>query len=175
MRWFYLFAGCWLLAVAGCASTDAVKNATPVATHAPVSVDFVLVETSSSLTNLAMAQQLLQSKLITGLRATELFGTVSGDPTDTNATSGIKISARVHEVKAVSLGARVWFGGLAGQARVSAAVTISDLISGNQLQAFEVEGATGATAMAGTTDEAVERAAQLIVARVVALSRQTSE
>ena len=66
MRWLYLFAGCWLLAVAGCASTDAVKNATPVATHLPVSVDFVLVETSSSLTNLVTEQQLLKSKLITG-------------------------------------------------------------------------------------------------------------
>ncbi len=136
MRWLYLFASCWLLAIAGCASSSVVKNATPVSTGAPVSLDFVLVETSSSLTNMESGERLLKDKLITGLRETQLFGTVTGNKEDVGSGNGIKIDARIKQIKMVSPNARVWFGALAGHARILVQVTVSDLSSGNQIQTF---------------------------------------
>ncbi|MEI9864443.1 MAG: hypothetical protein WDN00_07790 [Limisphaerales bacterium] len=175
MRWLYIVASCWLLAVAGCASSGVVKNATPVLTSAPVSLDFVLVETSGSTTNLEAAEQLLKDKLVIGLRETRVFGSVTGNKADVGSGSGMKIQAQIKEVKTVSPNARAWFGGLAGHARVLVQVTVSDLNSGNQIQAFEIEAESGASAMAGTTDQTVQQAAQQIVAEIVRISRQTSQ
>jgi hypothetical protein len=63
---------------------------------------------------------------------------------------------------------------LAGQARILVHVTVSDLSSGNQIEVFEVEGKSGKSAFAGTTDEAIQLAAEQIVAKVVKLYSQTS-
>ncbi len=175
MRWLYLFNSCWLLAIAGCASSGVIKNATPVSTSVPVSLDFVLVETSSSLTNMESGAQLLKDKLITGLRETQLFDNVIGKKEEIGSGNGMKIDARIMEIKMVSPSARVWFGALAGHARVLVSVIVSDLSSGKQIQTFEVEGESGASAMAGTTDQTVQQTAQQIVAEIVRISRQTSQ
>jgi hypothetical protein len=53
-------------------------------------------------------------------------------------------------------------------------VTVSDLNSGNQIEAFEVEGKSGKSAYAGTTDEAIQLAAGQIVAKVFKLYAQSS-
>jgi hypothetical protein len=174
MRWLYLFASCWLLAVAGCASSAVVKEASAVSTSAPVSLDFVWVVTSSALTDMATNDEMLNEKIITGLRETQMFGTVSGDVADLTG-SGIKIKAAITELKPVSDDARVWFGGLAGRARVVVQVTVSDLNSGKPIQAFQVAGESGATARSGTTNEAIQQAAQQIVFEVVKMSSQTSQ
>ncbi|MFZ0826997.1 MAG: hypothetical protein WAO02_06215 [Verrucomicrobiia bacterium] len=65
-------------------------------------------------------------------------------------------------------------GALAGQARILVRVTVSDLNSGNQIEVFEAEGRSGQSAFAGTTDEAIQMAAEQIVAQVVKLYTQTS-
>jgi hypothetical protein len=152
-----------------------VKNASPVSTSTPVPLDFVLVETSTSLDNLETEKQLLNDMIITGLRETQVFGSVSGDKADAGSGGGIKVYADIKEIKKVSRSARVWVGALAGRARILVQVTVSDLNSGNQIQTFEVEGISGGSARAGTTDEAIQRAAQRVVAEMVKVSRQTSQ
>src|SRR5277367_2313942 len=139
-----------LLNIFGCASAGAVKKASPVSTSTPVSLDFVLVETSSSLGDLEAEKRLLSDMIITGLRETQVFGSVAGNKADINSGSGMKVYADIKEIKQVSDSARVWFGALAGRARIMVHVTVSDINSGNQIQAFEVEGISGESARAGT-------------------------
>jgi Domain of unknown function (DUF4410) len=165
-----------LLAVAGCASSSAlIKNASPISTDAPVSLDFVLVETSSSLTNLKSETKSLDDLIITGLRETQIFDNVSGNKADALSASGMKVSADIGEISKVSPDARVWLGGLAGRARILVRVTVSNLNSAHQIQTFEVEGLSGDTARAGTTNEAIQMAARRIVAELVKITRQTSQ
>jgi hypothetical protein len=174
MRWIYLFASCWLMSFAGCASSGVVNHASTVATSRPVSLDFILVETSSSLPGAQMDGRLFNDKLIASLRDSQLFGTVTGNKEDV-AGSGMKVQADLLEIKKVSPDARTWFGALAGQARIRLQVIVSDLNSGDQIQTFQVEGKSGAAANAGTTDAAMQRAAQQVVAQMITISRQTSQ
>ena len=165
-----------LLVPAGCASSSGlVKNASPISTNKPVSLDFVLVETSSSLADLAGEERLLKDSIITDLRETAFFGSVSGNRADTNSASGIKIRADIKEINKVSDNARVWMGGLAGQARIVVRVTVTDLNSGNQIETFEAEGKSGNSARAGTTDDAIQRAAEPVVAEIVEIRSRTSQ
>jgi hypothetical protein len=173
LRWVYL-TGCLLL-LAGCASSGVVKEVSPVSTATPVSLDFVLVQTSGATNDDPADAALLNDKIITGLRETQIFGTVSGDQTDTNAVSGLKVKADIRQIKPVSPEARTWFGGFAGHAKISVQVTVTDLVSGKPIQTFAVEGESGASARSGTTDEAILRAAQLVVLEIVKISRQTSQ
>ena len=104
-----------LLTLVGCTSSGVVKNASPVSTSTPVPLDFVLVETSTSLDNLETEKQLLNDMIITGLRETQVFGSVSGDKADAGSGGGIKVYADIKEIKKVSRSARVWVGALAGR------------------------------------------------------------
>jgi hypothetical protein len=165
-----------LLVLAGCASSSGlVKDASPIATNKPVSLDFVLVETSSSLSDLEGGKRLLNDSIIRGLRETSFFASVSGNRADTNSASGIKIRADVKEINKVSDSARVWMGGLAGQARIVVQVAVTDLNSGNLIETFEAEGKSGDSARAGTTDEAIQRAAEQVVAEIVEIRSRTSQ
>jgi hypothetical protein len=165
-----------LLALAGCASSSGmIRNASSIPTNRPVSLDFVLVETSSSLADLESEERLLKDSIITGLRETAFFGSVSGNSADTNATSGIKISADIKDIHKVSDDARLWMGGLAGQARIAVQVTVTDLNSGNQIMTFRVEGKSGESARAGTTGEAIQRAAEQVVAEILEIRSRTSQ
>ena len=165
-----------LLVLAGCASSSGlVKNASPISTNKPVSLDFVLVETSSSLSDLEGGKRLLNDSIIRGLRETSFFASVSGNRADTNSASGIKIRADIKEINKVSDSARVWMGGLAGQARIVVQVAVTDLNSGNLIETFEAEGKSGDSARAGTTDEAIQRAAEQVVAEIVEIRSRTSQ
>jgi hypothetical protein len=164
----------WFLA--GCASSSGlVRNAGPIATNQPVSCDFVLVETSSALPDMAGETRLLNDSIITGLRETGFFGSVSGIRADTNSTAGIKVRAEIREVQKVSDNARTWMGGFAGQARMAVQVTVADLDSGNRIETFEAEGYSGKSARAGTTGEAIQRAAEQVVAGIVEIRSRTSQ
>jgi hypothetical protein len=164
-----------LLNLAGCASSGAVRNASPILTSKPVSLDFVMVETSSSLGGLETEKSSLQDSIIIGLRETGLFGSVSENKADVNPGSGIKISADVKEINKVSDRARLWMGALAGRALITVQVTVTDLHSGNQIETFEAEGKSGKSAMAGTTFEAIQRAAEQVVAQTTKISSLTSQ
>ena len=66
-------------------------------------------------------------------------------------------------------------GALAGQARIVAQVTVTDLNAGNQIETFEVEGKSGKSAVAGTTDEAIQRASEQVVAQILEISSRASQ
>jgi hypothetical protein len=165
-----------LLTFAGCStSSGVVRNASPISTSKLVSLDFVLVETSSSLGDVGSEKRLLKDSIILNLRETGFFGSVSGNKADGNSGSGIKISAEIKEVQKVSDHARLWMGGLAGRARIVVQVTVTDLNSRNQIEKFEAEGESGKSADAGTTDEAIQRAAEQVVAQIVEIRSQASQ
>ncbi len=163
--------GLWLT---GCASpSSVVSHANPVIISQPITLNHILVETSSSPAGSAAEKNLLNDSIITNLKETELFMTVSGNRADAGTDNGIKVASDIREIKKVSDDARAWAGALAGQAQIVVQVTISDLKSGNQIESFEVEGKSGKSAFAGTTEEAIERAAESITAEVVKLNAKT--
>src|SRR5258706_14260 len=103
----------------GCASpSGAVRNASPISTGTPVSLDNVFVETSSSVGDGETERRLLNELIISGLKETEIFGNVSGKLADVGSGSGLKVRVEIREIKKVSESARVWAGALAGQARL---------------------------------------------------------
>ena len=164
-----------LLNLVGCASpSGVVKNDSPVLISKLVSLDFIFVESTSSLGDLETEKHLLGDLIVSGLKEKQWFMSVSGNKADVNSGSGIKVAADIKEINKVSDNARSWAGALAGQARILVQVTVSDLSSGNQIEVFEAEGKSGKSAFAGTTDEAIQLAAGQIVAEVVKLHTQTS-
>jgi uncharacterized lipoprotein YmbA len=174
MRWIHLFATCLLMTFAGCASSDVITNASPIVTSAPVSLDLAVIETSTTLTAAEPFTQMLNDKIIIGLRETQIFNSVAETQPD-SSDDGIKVKAVITKIKNVSPDARAWFGSLAGQAEVSIHLTVSDLKTGKQIQTFETEGKSGASARAGTTDAAIQQTAQRIVAQIIEITRRTSQ
>jgi hypothetical protein len=165
-----------LLNLAGCASAGMVQNAGPITASKPFALDFILVETTSSLGGLDAEKSKLNDLIVSGLRERQLFKGVSGNKADAGSDSGIKIDADIKAIKQISKNRRSWLGALAGHARILVQVTISDLNAGNQMETFEVEGqSTGGSDLAGTTDEAMEVAAGEVVAQVVAFNAQTAQ
>jgi len=165
-----------LLGLAGCAApSGTVRNASPVLTGQPVSLDHIFVESSSALAGLAAEINLLNDSIVTNLKETELFTTVGGKKADAISGNGIKVAADIRQIKKVSDNAREWAGALAGQARIVVQVTVSDLKSGGQIESFEVEGKSGKSAFAGTTEEAIERAAEQVAEEVVRLNARTGQ
>ena len=164
-----------MLNLVGCASpSGTVKNASPVSFSNLVSLDVILVESTSSLRDMETEKHRLGDLIVSGLKETQSFKSVSGNKADVNSASGIKVAADIKEINKISDNARLWAGALAGQANILVQVTVSDLNSGNQIEVFEAEGKAGKSAFAGTTDEAIQLAAEQIVAQVVKLYTQTS-
>jgi len=184
---------CLLTILAGCASEGMVKNVSPVSTIAPISQDLAVVETTSSVgkgvkprvarspnapaetISMGDAEQrkLLNAMIISGLQETRKFGHVSGDTNAISSDSGIKVHADIKEITIVTDGSRAFLGALAGRGRILIQVTVSDLKSGNKIEVFEAEGKSSAgTAFAGTTDQAVQLAAEQTVAEVVKICKE---
>ena len=161
-----------LLHLVGCTSSSGVLNPTTrVMTGKPVTLDYILVATNTASATFATEQNLLHDHIISGLRETHLFLGVSEDA----AGSGVKVETTIKECTKVSDNSRLWFGALAGQARVVVQATVSDLSCGKQIEVFEAEGKSGKSAKAGTTDEACQRAAEQVVAEVVRLNAQSAQ
>jgi hypothetical protein len=163
-----------LLALTGCASSGVIKRASPISTSVPISVDFALVKTSSALVNLETEIQMLNDLIISGLRGRQVFGDVDGDPAAAGSSGGIKIEIKILEIKKISRSERQWAGAMAGRARILVRATVTDLSSGKPVETFEAEGlSSGGSNLAGITDEAVQRAAEQVVAELVKISRHT--
>jgi hypothetical protein len=163
-----------LLALAGCASSGAIRQVTPISTGVPVSVDFALIQTSTGLAGLEAETNLLNDLVITGLRGRGVFGDVDGNPAAAGSSGGIKVEIKILDIKKISHDERQWAGALAGRARILVQATVSDLSSGKPIETFQAEGlSSGGSNLAGTTDEAVQQAAELVVAELVRISRQT--
>ena len=163
------------LALIGCASSGGIQHAGPIAIRTPVSIDFARVETSSALGDLEPEKNSLNELVISGLRARDVFGDVEGNGLVPEASGdGMAIKIKINEIKKISPGEREWAGALAGRARIMVGVTVSDLSSGRLIETFDAVGeSSGGSNLAGTTDEAIQRAAEQVVAQVIKISRQT--
>lgn len=174
--WFILaFILPVLLNLTGCTTSSSTITSRPVVTSQPVSLDTIVVAATSSLPGLEAEKTLLNDQIISNLRGTELFTSVSGDQTDTNAGNGIKVTVEIKAIRQVADNSRQWFGALAGQATIAVQVTVTDLSSGHLVETFGAEGKSGASAGAGTTEAAIEQAAGLVTAEIVKLNAQTSQ
>jgi hypothetical protein len=163
-----------LSALIGCVSSGGIQHASPIAIHTPVSIDFARVETSSALGDLEAEKHLLNELVISGLRGRYVFGDVDGNMPAAGATNGMNIKIDIKKIKKISSGEREWAGALAGRARIVVGATVSDLSSGKLIETFEVVGeSSGGSNLAGGTDEAIQRAAEQVVAQVIEISRQT--
>ena len=86
----------------GCASSSGtVKNPSHLAISKSLSLDFILVETSSSVPGLDAERRALTDSLISGLNDTGLFSNVSDINTNTAPVNGIKIKTNIIEIKKV--------------------------------------------------------------------------
>ena len=164
------------LSLAGCVSSGSVHNASAITATKPFDLDLILVKTSSSFSDVGAEKQALNDAIVSGLKDAHLFKAVGQDRLELGSGSGITIDADIKKIKKVSKNKRSWAGATAGRARILVAVTISDLNSGKQIQTFEAAGqSSGGSALAGTTDEAIERAAEGVVAEVLKINAQTAE
>ena len=164
----------WIAAgLTGCANSAGRITARPPGRDQPARLDgTLLVATSSHLEAMDREKKVLNDSVISGLRETELFPEVTETGTN-HIEAGIKVESDITQIKKVTDNARLWFGGLAGQARIVVQVTVSDLSSGKPVKTFTVEGESGSTARAGTT-EAIQQAAAQITAELVKLNAQTA-
>ena len=162
---------CLLLTMPGCLSLPSVARVSDrVMTGKPVSVDNLFVVISSSAGDLSAEKQLLGDSIISGLKQTEMFSLVTGNPADLGAGGGLKVSVEITAIQKVSDNAREWEGALAGRASIWLRVTVADLKSGRPIELFSAEGQSGKSAFAGTTDEAIQQAAQPVVAEMLRLN-----
>ncbi len=163
--------------LAGCATSHQVNQApTPVIVSKAASLDFILVNATNTLPDLPTETAELQDTIVSGLRETGLFANLDVvPPKEVPGGGGIKILATIEQINKVSKKARVWYGGLAGKARVVVRVDISDLVAGTPIEEFTVEGHTRAAAGAGLTDEAIQLAAAKVVDEIKRLNVQKAQ
>jgi hypothetical protein len=165
-----------LLSIAGCASSGWVHNVSPITAQKPFDLDLILVKTTSSLEGLKVEKQMLNDRIVSGLRETGLFKNVSANKDELGTGNGIIIIAEIKAIRKVSKDKRLWAGAMAGRARILVEVTVSDINTGSQIETFEAEGeSSGGSALAGITDEAIERAGTVVAAEVVKINAQTAE
>jgi hypothetical protein len=170
----YLLAGLFVGSIfSGCASSSGtISPVHPVMTYKPAPFDSIQVATTSDLADLESEKQSFNDHVLSDLRETGIFTNVSELNTNNSAATGIKVESKITEIKKVSEDARLWFGGLAGRARIAVQVTVIDLGSGKQVETFEAIGISGGSARSGTTEEAVERAAEQVAAEVTRINAQ---
>ena len=159
-----------LLNLMGCASAIGIKVASPVMTGTPVSMDNVVVTTFSSLGDVEAEKNTLRDAIFSGLNETRMFTRVATERAQIGDGTGVALKVEIKAIRKVSEEAREWRGSLAGRARILIRVTVSDLNSGKQIEVFEAKGESGQSAYAGTTDEAIERAAEQVVADMLKLN-----
>jgi hypothetical protein len=165
-----------LLMLAGCTSSGFVQGVSPITANRPFALDLIHVKTSSTSGGLAAEAQMLNDAIVSGLREAHLFQAVSGNRAELGSGSGITVSAEITAIEKISKSRRLWAGALAGRARIRIRVLVADLNSGRPMETFEAGGeSSGGSALAGTTDEAIDRAADEVVREVLNLNAQTAQ
>jgi len=161
---------------AGCADSAALTSpARPALLRKAAALDCIVVSTASVLPQLQHEQAVFNDRVVSALRETSLFPNVEADRLTNGCGAGMIIHSEITAIKKVSDASRLWFGGLAGQARVVVQVTISDVDSGQLIETFEVEGRSGQSARAGTTDEAVQLAAEQVANEVLKINSLSAQ
>ena len=159
--------GLWSCALAlGCASSGAILSASAmdgrIAAH-----DTVVVVVESDLPNSDRARQQLPYRILSGLNESGRFARLEFEPPP-DAPSYLLVTARITKLRTVSDVARVLVGGLAGRASILVDVELTDHPSASSLATFQAEGKSSAGSIwCGTTEQAVQRAAEQFVAKIL--------
>jgi hypothetical protein len=162
-----------LLAIPACIAppkSALVEN--PVQTGRPVSLDHILVTVAHAGGKLSAEGKMLTDAVASSLRQTEMFAQVVETPAELETGDGIKLQVEITALKPVTDDARDWFGPLAGRASVTVRVQVTDLKTDRLIETFGVAGQSGQSAYAGTTPEALQMAADKIVAEMLRLNTQ---
>ena len=154
--------------LAGCASSGELKSTTAMTTHLGT-YQTLLLEVSSGVPDSAQETTQLETLTVTQLRSKGVFQKViAGSAASGDTPTDIRLRAKITELTKVGSTSRIMLGALAGRGKVVVASELVDARSGQSLGSFIAEGqSSGGSAFAGTTEQAIERAAEQIVEFVV--------
>ena len=154
--------------VFGCASPSGSIQRLGPARQSPVAGrSLVLLETRCENSANEAERRLLQALVGAGLqqsgRFSKIVSTASAFP-----RPEMKVLVVIKDLKKVSDSARLLWGDLAGQAGIATEVQVDDLIDATRITSFQAFGksSTGWDG-AGTTDQALQKAAEQIVAELI--------
>jgi hypothetical protein len=155
------------LALIGCASGGTTTAVQPLTASLGSKYKTVLVNVSTSVPDTNSDAQALENEIVTELRKNPAFTKVISATGAPDAKADLRLEAKIVDLRKVSAGKRVMLGGLAGRGRVKVDTDLVDGKSKKVLGSFTSEGKTsGGTAFAGTTEQALRRAAEEIAAFV---------
>jgi hypothetical protein len=152
-----------LFLLGGCASRGAIKETTPM-TLKLSTYKTMLFSVSSQVSESSEEMVQLESVTIAKLRGKGLFDKVISGSSSLDAKADLRLNAKITQLKRVTSGARVMVGAMAGRAGIDVEVELFDLKESKSIGTFIAQGrSSGGTVFAGTTPQAVERAAEQIV------------
>lgn len=153
-----------VLIFGGCASTGTIQPVKPLEVQLS-NFKTAMVIVSSQVPECEQEKLQLETMIIKKLRKKGLFEQVIAGSASPEAISDLKLDSKIVEIKKVNAGTRAMLSALAGQGKLLVDVILLEKKSGTNIGQFTVEGKTsGGTIFAGTTEQAVERAAEQIVA-----------
>ena len=168
----WLCGACLFLLIAGCASTGSIRNSGPTLGDRFAHYDSVVLETICELPNSESQRQLLHSLVASGLQQSGSYRRVTGVLPADDSASYLKVTERVAKLGKVTDVARVLVGALAGRADVVVDVDLTAGQTGAQSEHFQAIGKSSAGWVgAGTTDQALQRVAEQIVAEILKRER----
>lgn len=147
----------------GCASKGTITATTPM-TLKLSTYKTILFNISSQVLGSSEEIVQLESMTVAKLREKVLFDKVFSGSSSPDAQADLRLNAKIIQLKRVSPGARAMVGAMAGRAGVDVEVELFDLKESKSMGTFIAQGrSSGGTVFAGTTPQAVERAAEQIV------------
>ena len=152
-----------LILLNGCASRGAITETTPM-TLKLSTYKTMLFSVSSQVAGSSEEVVQLEAVTIAKLREKGLFDKVISGSSSPDAQADLRLDAKIIQLKRVSPGARAMVGAMAGRAGIDVEVELFDLKESKSIGTFIAQGrSSGGTVFAGTTPQAVERAAEQIV------------
>jgi len=152
-----------LIFLEGCASRGTTTTTTPM-TLKLSTYKTMLFNISSQVPESSEEITQLETMTIAKLREKRLFDKVISGSASPDAQTDLRLNAKIIQLKKVSPGARVMVGAMAGRAGIDVEVELFDLKESKSIGTFIAQGrSSGGTVFAGTTPQAVERAAEQIV------------
>ncbi|MFH1061492.1 MAG: DUF4410 domain-containing protein [Candidatus Omnitrophota bacterium] len=105
----------------------------------------------------------IENAVVKNLQNLGLFKNVYGTREGSNFTSDLRLEVTVTAIKPVSKSARFLIGAMAGQGKIEATIDLFDLVANKQVVWAKVAGTTSTgSALAGTTEEAINKLAEAI-------------
>ncbi|MGH9458559.1 MAG: DUF4410 domain-containing protein [Thermoanaerobaculia bacterium] len=151
------------LTLAGCASGGSTTALEPMAAPLGSNYRTIVVSVASSVPDSDADARALENEIITELRKNPRLASVVSATGSPDAKADLRLDANIVNLRKVSPGKRVMLGALAGRGSVTVDVNLVDGTSRRNLAAFTSEGKTsGGTVFAGTTEQALQRAAEEI-------------